>query len=440
MPRIDDIKVQEKVFKKKEYRSWDGNLLEKLKLTDDKDDSGHISSNQGKDKAVRNTKSDNKSPNPKTDTPSNGKLGFNKGSNEVQLESNQGSDKVQQGFNKGSNEVQLESNQGSDKVQLNPNIGVQLGFVSDRVLVQKLIRKLGGNEKKIFFYVVDICSIKGSLSTSEIIGETLTSAVATTRNGRETAIKRLSKKGLLKRKRGKTGTNGTLCLHISELIKTEALNYLNMHASEQALLSNRVQQYSSNEVQLGSSSDVYSSSSNSININTTTKNKELPEIWLDINFEPLKEIGFSLTQLKQLHSKNLNTPDIIQESINHFSYGLENNPKIKKYPEPLNVLMGVLRKGQAWVEPNYQSPQEIAQRQLIERKKIERDRLKRLEEEAYKLALDEWKDTITAEQLEEIAPSKKARGDCRPQQVKVSMYFRENIWPDKKNEYLCENS
>ena len=434
MPRIDDIKVQEKVFKKKEYRSWDGNLLEKLKLTDDKDDGAHISAKQGKNKAEKHTQSENKSPNHNTDAPNNEKIGFNKGSNRVQLESSQGSDEVQQGFNKGSDEVQLESSQGSDEVQLNPNIGVQLGFCSDRVLVQKLIRKLGGNEKKVFFYVVDICSIKGSLSTGEIIGETLTSAVATTRNGRETAIKRLSKKGLLKRERGKTGTNGTLCLHISELVKTEALNYLNMHASEQALLSNRVQQYSSNEVQLGSSSDVYSSSN--ININTTTKKKELPEIWLDINFESLKEIGFSITQLKQLYSKNFNTPEIIQESINHFAYGLENNPKIRQYPEPLNVLMGVLRKGQAWVEPKYQSPQEIAQRELIERKKAERERLKQLEEDAYKLALEEWQETLTAEQLEEIAPPKKGRGDFMPQHVKLSVYFRENIWSDKKKDYF----
>ena len=32
MPRIDDLKVQNKVFKKKDYRSWDGNLLDKLRL------------------------------------------------------------------------------------------------------------------------------------------------------------------------------------------------------------------------------------------------------------------------------------------------------------------------------------------------------------------------------------------------------------------------
>ncbi len=434
MPRIDDIKVQEKVFKKKKYRSWDGNLLEQLKLTNYNDDSSHILSEQNKNKVTKKANSEQKSS--KTIASNNKRLRFNKGSNRVQSEFNQSSDKVQQEFNKSSNEVQLEPNQGPDEVQMNPNIEVQLGFISDRLLAQKLIKKLSGNEKKIFFYVVDICSVKGSLSTGEIIGETVTNAIGSTRNGRETAIKRLVRKGLLKRERGKTGANGTLCLHINELIKTEALNYLNIYTSEQALLSNRVQQYGDNRVQLKSNSNTYSSSNN---INTTTKNKELPEIWLGISFEPLKEIGFSITQLKQLYSKNLNTPEITQESINHFAYGLENNQKVRKYSEPLNVLMGVLRKGQAWVEPNYQSPQEIAQRQLIERKKAERDRLKKLEEDAYRLALEEWQETLTTQQLEEIAPPRKGRGDLMPQHVKVSMYFRENVWPDLKKNYLVES-
>ena len=106
MPRIDDIKVQEKVFKKKEYRSWDGNLLEKLKLTEDSDNNSSTSSSE-KDKS-KTTKNEQTASN--NATPVKEKLGFNKGSNRVQLE----------------------SDQSSDKVQLNPNIGVQLGFASDR--------------------------------------------------------------------------------------------------------------------------------------------------------------------------------------------------------------------------------------------------------------------------------------------------------------------
>ncbi len=100
--------------------------------------------------------------------------------------------------------------------------------------------------------------------------------------------------------------------------------------------------------------------------------------------------------------------------------------------------MGVLRKGGHWFESNYQSPQEIAQRQFIEAKKTERARLKQLEEEAYKLAFDEWKETLTNQEIESIAPEKKGRADVMPQPVKLNRYFKEYIWPDKKGEYLMK--
>ena len=103
-------------------------------------------------------------------------------------------------------------------------------------------------------------------------------------------------------------------------------------------------------------------------ISHTSKNIfNTPSVWLKINIEPLKAIGFSDTQLQQL--QNRNTPEIIQESIYHFAYGLEHNEKTKKYKDnALNVLMGVLRKGQAWIEPNYRSPQELALEDLISQK------------------------------------------------------------------------
>ena len=85
---------------------------------------------------------------------------------------------------------------------------------------------------------------------------------------------------------------------------------------------------------------------------------------------------------------------------------------------------------------NYQSPQEIAQRRLLDAKKAEKERLKQLEAEAYDLAFSEWKEGLTNEQREEIAPSKRGRGDLTPPQVKLSLHFKEHVWPGKKGEYL----
>ena len=175
-----------------------------------------------------------------------------------------------------------------------------------------------------------------------------------------------------------------------------------------------------------------SNSSNNIK-NTTTKNIDHID-WGSIDVSPLEKISFSKKHLSQLKLKI--DPSLVQESIHHFAYAIQHNPKVKQYTNPLAAFISVLKRGEAWIEPNYQSPQEIAQRQLVEQKKAERARLKQLEEDTYKLALEEWQETLTTEQLEEIAPSKKGRGDLMPQHVKLSIYFKENIWPDRKRDYL----
>ena len=56
------------------------------------------------------------------------------------------------------------------------------------------------------------------------------------------------------------------------------------------------------------------------------------------------------------------------------------------------------------------------------------------EDESYKLAFNEWQQDLTTAQIEQIAP--KGKGEIIPQPAKLSIYFKENIWPSKKAEYL----
>ncbi|WP_010598980.1 hypothetical protein [Rickettsiella massiliensis] len=424
MPRIDSFEVKNKTFKKKAYRSWDGNLFEKLKLPKNTEEQNFV---QEQIEPANNLKSGNSS--------LSGHKEFNEGSNKAQLASNKGSISVHKELNEGSNKAQLASNKGlnlNEKIYINR---VQIEFETSGETISRLIRKLGGNEKKLFFLIINLCSIKGSLSTGDLLGDELNQALSTTRNGRETAIKRLVKKGLIKRRQGKTGSNGTLNFHVSDLIKSEALNFLNLYYSEHKLLSN----YSSNEltslinnkVHLGFNNYLYNSSSSN-NINTTTNRAgQLPEEWKAINIEPLQEHGFSLTQLKQLYVINITSPEIVQESINHFAFGLKNNPKFSNYKDPLNVLMGVLRKGEAWHEKDYKSPKELTMERIIEQKRAEEERIKKLEEQIFLTALEEWKKTKSEEELNKLLPA----GNIPPRSVKISLYFKENIWSTLKNDY-----
>ena len=100
--------------------------------------------------------------------------------------------------------------------------------------------------------------------------------------------------------------------------------------------------------------------------------------------------------------------------------------------------MGVLRKGEAWVESQYESPQVIAQRNLLERKAKKQATLKQLRESAYKLAFEHWQASQSEEAKQTVIDRvSKGRKDIRPRLVRLEHYFREQIWPTCQHEYLA---
>lgn len=154
------------------------------------------------------------------------------------------------------------------------------------------------------------------------------------------------------------------------------------------------------------------------------------DAWDEVDFSGLESIGFNKKHFLQL--KNKTSPEVVQESINHFIYGLVHNKKTQAYPNPLATLISVLKRGEFWVEPNYQSAQELAKAKLLEIKKAELERTKVIEEELYKVAFEEWQQNLSKEDRESLAPDTRKRGDMTPPLVKLSAYFRENLWPEKR--------
>lgn len=100
----------------------------------------------------------------------------------------------------------------------------------------------------------------------------------------------------------------------------------------------------------------------------------LNDPWDEVDITPLENIGFNKKHLLQV--KNKITPELAQESINHFSYGLKFNKKTIEYSNPIATLISVLKRGEAWIEPLYKSPQELSQIKLLEMKKAESERKK----------------------------------------------------------------
>lgn len=429
MPRLDDIieKRKKKNFVKKSYRPWD--------LSGEGE--AHHQETQISNESNQPKASINNLPNSSEQTATNKDLeNTNPIDNildnklDTYIDNNQATIGKQFDINSISIRKQSGNEQITDKIANRQQLDNSLNPAS----LQNRVAKLSGIQRRILDFVVDICSARETLETGPIETKILSQHIKTTYGSTKISINRLIEKRFLTRKEGRTARGGYINLGLPDEVKNVVISLREKHQRHlnPIELVNFIRDKLDNNID---NNDVYNSS-NYNNI-TTTKRNVIPKEWENVNYEVLSEIGFSKTQLKQLVDKT--DPEIVQESIHHFAYGLQHNAKMKKYENPLNVLMGVLRKGQAWVEPNYQSPQEIAQQQLIEQKKAERDRLKKLEEEAYHLALSEWRDSLSQEELEKIAPNKKDRADIMPQEVKISIFFKENIWPEKKKEYLISD-
>lgn len=108
------------------------------------------------------------------------------------------------------------------------------------------------------------------------------------------------------------------------------------------------------EQSTGTNTGIFPSSSSSKNFNNITTTTEHPDQielldeWAEI-ITPvnLKELGFGLTQIKQLFRKGLLAAEDVQDSLDNFAYDLEVGQVRAKGPK-LAMLMGILRKGDVY--------------------------------------------------------------------------------------------
>ena len=137
------------------------------------------------------------------------------------------------------------------------------------------------------------------------------------------------------------------------------------------------------------------------------KYEELPEEWKEINYHLLEDYHFKSHHIVNFYKMNLLEPEVVQESINHFAFGIKHNPdSYAKYTDPLKVFIGRLRKGEPWIESTYKSQKAIAIEDLIIRRKEEKRKVAdetcnlvdRLERDSY----DAWSNGLKEEERLEI--------------------------------------
>jgi hypothetical protein len=342
--------------------------------------------------------------------------GNKSGTNREQNGNNSG---TQPGTHSGTIREQFGNKSGTKREQFGNKPGTNREQIKNTCKKETSLSMLTGLQREVIVYIYNLCKTSGTKSTNKISLDFISSGLQKNAEIVKTTIKRLNKKGCLIRLDFKPGRGGWSKYELPDNIFRELLQncnqqlYLIREQFGNNSGTNREQTGNNSGTQPGTQrgTNVPSSSSYYINSKTTTKensesiepDNNLPIEWKKINYELLRHIGFSETQLLQLYSQKLN-PEIVQESIHHFSFGLENVEKTKSYNEPLNVFMGVLRQGHAWIEPTYESATDRALKQMLERRKQEEEKRQELYKEFFEIEYKKWLNGISDEELKELLP------------------------------------
>ena len=242
-------------------------------------------------------------------------------------------------------------------------------------------------------------------------------------NSIQQVIKRLKKKQYITTHKYISGYYGYTSFEISKnmhkILKNSSL-YNNSNSINTIIT--RKEKISKNKI-LSSFDGKIENNANSDNI----KSNSFPEEWEKIDISPLKEEGFSKKHLIELYKVGEISPEIVQHSINHFAWGVKNNPDYyEKYQNKIFVLMGKLRKGGVWTESNYESPQEIALKELLEEKKRQQAKQEKLISDLMELEFPEWEKGLTLQQKKEINPYH-STFDRIASSVALKHYFKKEI-------------
>lgn len=397
MPQLSDIASKRK-FVKKEYRPWDlsgsGTVDGKEKSTDTPNKQTDVVEVSNLNVSI-----------PETIEKNNTILVINDDDN--LLSDNEKSKKTdnKEITNLVTNKEQSDNKQVTKKI-VTDNIRVTnreqteniSGNISDNSIDSKYlintIVNLSGIQKDIFNFIINLCAGRGQLNTGNVLIIDIANQANCTTGSAKTSLHRLVEKKVIQRLPGRACRGGYMIFGISKEIQDATIQ-------AQQILFNPVYTPTTGNRTGNKIGNINPYSSSSIKINTTTS---LPEAWQKINFIVLEEIGFSQTQLKQLHDSQMIEPDVVQDSINRFAYSLEHNAKVKAYSEPLSVLMGVLRKGQRWNESNYIDPKEKALREMLEEARKKKEEKENLIKELISLEFPEWKKSLSEEEIRNIVP------------------------------------
>jgi hypothetical protein len=236
---------------------------------------------------------------------------------------------------------------------------------------------LVGLQRKVLLYFFQDCKNRRSQTTQEMALQHIVDYQNITFGSVKTTIRRLEKKGYVKRFKHKKGRGGWSSFEIPDPVYEELLRYEEFYKVD----TNRTQIGHKVDTQSDTQSDTTCSYSSSSIINTTTTDPEMvipPE---------LQSMGVSKKSFNSYFANM--TAQEIQQSIDAFNYDLKNN--LVKSSTPLNMLFGILKKGRPYLSSHFseQLNREVAE--AIKRSEEAQQKHKALEEANFKVRFYEWR-------------------------------------------------
>ena len=359
-------------------------------------------------------------------------------------------ERVVNGYITGSKRVEKKANMPTlenERVDERVDERVVNGYITGSKRVEKpSIYEVIGIQRKIVNFIFSICQSKGEKITPPLTLEDIHSGInSSTKISIKNAIFILiNKKKILISHDSKEGNGGWRKYRISDAVFSELILETGRKRVENGYItgSKRVDERVDERVETlpSSSSNIY------INKELTTSDDNFydpgavrgqqaiaPEFdpeWQQIDISALDKIGFTNNHLSQIFIKGELTPNQVQESINAFAFDLDYNDRAKTIKtKPLNLFMGILKKGQEYSAPeNYESDIDREIRIMKERSKTRQAKL----EEYKQLSFSEWVATKNVEERKQFLNLEdEAFQLMPPQAIKTSLraHFDEKVWP-----------
>ena len=373
----------------------------------------------------------------------------NQTTNRQQIDNNQTVYRQHKDNNQTTQGQQSDNTKTTYRTSIKTTIGQQLNdvkIISDETFIN-IIKSLSGLQEKLFYLILEYCNLNNDTQTGRLKTAKLASLIGCSYRCIKTIMERVTKKNIIKRLKGKSSIAGFVQFEMLKEVKTIGNKLLFQKRNIDKEFNNFItiiRQHIGQQLD----NSIYSSSSY-ININTTTtdvfenfKSNGLDGEWLNIDIEPLSNIGFTKTHLTQIVSQNLLPAELVQNSIYAFAFDLQENDKAKNINgDPINYFMGILRKGKPYAPTsNYESPQDKAMRLYKEKMKEVEQRRVTTEKEAISLAYSDWFSQLTSSQKLEFLPES-IRRNANPEKNKMldgsaRNHFEVEIWPNLKKKII----